>query len=201
MRECYAAPLFVVMLPRCCVGLWSDMTVAEAGWPLHMRCLPAGRECAALAAMLVAVAAKVTLLQRPRRLRLSRLYASKSQGAASCGSAQRCRGFSSSQLNLLCTVRISFSLQIDAFAFSMQVARARALGHAPGSFAHHLGALALLSPVDSSCAPRVARATRAAHRDPASAVGVSVRFGCGSQYGPVVRRGRRCGVVPHSVIA
>ena len=177
------------------------MTVAEAGWPLHMRCLPAGRECAALAAMLVAVAAKVTLLQRPRRLRLSRLEHSKSQGVHSCGSAQRCRGFSSSQLNLLCTVRISCSLQIDAFAFSMQAARARALGHAPGSSAHHLGALALLSPVDSSCAPRVARATRAAHRDPASAVGVSVRFGCGGQYGPVVRRGRKCGVVPHSVIA
>ena len=83
----------------------------------------------------------------------------------------------------------------------MQVARARVLGHAPGSLAHHLGALALLSIVDSSCAPRVARATRAAQRDPASAVGVSVRFGCGGQYGPVVRRGRKCGVVPHSVIA
>ena len=27
------------------------MTVAEAGWPLHMRCLPAGRECAALASI------------------------------------------------------------------------------------------------------------------------------------------------------
>ena len=36
-----------------------------------MRCLPAWRSRAALAAMLVAVAAKVTLLQRPRRLRLS----------------------------------------------------------------------------------------------------------------------------------
>ena len=63
------------------------MTVAEAGWPLHMRCLPAGRECAELAAMLVAVAAKVTLLQRPRRLRLSRFEDSKSQGEDSCGSS------------------------------------------------------------------------------------------------------------------
>ena len=63
------------------------MTVAEAGWPLHMRCLPAGRECAALAAMLVAVAAKVPLLQRPLRLRLSEVEQMKSPGARSCGAA------------------------------------------------------------------------------------------------------------------
>ena len=46
-----------------------------------MRCLPAWRSRAALAAMLVAVAAQVTLLQqRPRRLRLSRFDDRKSQG-------------------------------------------------------------------------------------------------------------------------
>ena len=44
-----------------------------------MRCLPAWRSRAALAAMLVAVAAQVMLLQRPRRLRLSGLADCKSQ--------------------------------------------------------------------------------------------------------------------------
>ena len=43
-----------------------------------MRCLPAWRSRAALAAMLVAVAAQVTMLQRPRRLRLSGFAARKS---------------------------------------------------------------------------------------------------------------------------
>ena len=47
-----------------------------------MRSLPAWRSRAALAAMLVAVAAQVTLLQRLRRLRLSGLAAWKSPGAA-----------------------------------------------------------------------------------------------------------------------
>ena len=83
----------------------------------------------------------------------------------------------------------------------MQVARARALGHALGSIAHHLGALLLLSPVDSSLAPRVARATRAAHRDPASGVGLSVRFRVRRPYVPVVSRGQTSRVVPHSMIA
>ena len=63
------------------------MTVAEAGWPLHMRCLPAGRECAALAAMLVALAAKVTLLQRPQMLQMSGFVRGKSQGAQRFGAA------------------------------------------------------------------------------------------------------------------
>ena len=58
------------------------MTVAEAGWPLHMRCLPAGRECGELAAMLVALAAKVTLLQRPQMLQMSGLEQMKSQARA-----------------------------------------------------------------------------------------------------------------------
>ena len=44
-----------------------------------MRCLPAGRNRAALAAMLVALAAKVTLLQRPQMLQVSGLADSKSQ--------------------------------------------------------------------------------------------------------------------------
>ena len=46
-----------------------------------MRCLPAGRECAALGAMLVALAAQVTLLQRPQMLQMSGLEHWKSQGA------------------------------------------------------------------------------------------------------------------------
>ena len=49
--------------------------------------LPAGRECATLAAMLVAVAAKVTVLQRPRRSSLSELDDCKSQGVDCCGAA------------------------------------------------------------------------------------------------------------------
>ena len=52
-----------------------------------MRCLPAWRSRAALAAMLVAVAAQVTLLQLPRRLRLSEAEQRKSQGARCCGAA------------------------------------------------------------------------------------------------------------------
>ena len=44
-----------------------------------MRCLPAGRNRAALAAMLVALAAKVTLLQRPQMLQMSGLEHRKSQ--------------------------------------------------------------------------------------------------------------------------
>ena len=52
-----------------------------------MRCLPAWRSRAALAAMLVAVAAQVTLLQRPRRSRLSRFDDRKSQGDDRCGAA------------------------------------------------------------------------------------------------------------------
>ena len=44
-----------------------------------MRCLPAGRNRAALAAMLVALAAKVTLLQRPQMLQMSGLEQMKSQ--------------------------------------------------------------------------------------------------------------------------
>ena len=66
-----------------------------------MRCLPAWRSRAALAAMLVAVAAQVTLLQRPRRLRLSRFEDCKSQGADCCGAAWWCRDFRRRQLNQL----------------------------------------------------------------------------------------------------
>ena len=44
-----------------------------------MRCLPAGRECAELASILVALAAKMTLLQRPQMLQMSGLADCKSQ--------------------------------------------------------------------------------------------------------------------------
>ena len=47
-----------------------------------MRCLPAGRNRAALAAMLVALAAKVTLLKRPQMLQMSEVEQRKSQARA-----------------------------------------------------------------------------------------------------------------------
>ena len=52
-----------------------------------MRCLPAGRSRAALAAMLGALAAKVTLLQRPQMLQMSEVVRGKSQGAQRFGVA------------------------------------------------------------------------------------------------------------------
>ena len=82
-------PPFVATVPPLLRGLMAryGIAVAEAGWPPDMRCLPAGRSRAALAAMLGALAAQVTLLQRPRRLRLSEVEQRKSQGARSCGAA------------------------------------------------------------------------------------------------------------------
>ena len=95
-------PPFVATVPPLLRGLMARyLAVAEAGWPPDMRCLPAGRSRAALAAMLGALAAQVTFLQRPRRLRLSRLDDRKSQGADSCGAAWWCRDFRRRQLNQL----------------------------------------------------------------------------------------------------
>ena len=141
-----------------------------------MRCLPAGRSRAALAAMLVALAARVTLWQRPRRLRLSRLDDRKSQGADSWGVAQRCRDFGSRHLIRRSTGGIHDPLQIDGSAFNLEAARARANRNAPGRSARHLAALVQLSTLHSPRAPRVMHPTRAVDRDCVLARGLSVRF-------------------------
>ena len=158
-----------------------------------MRCLPAGRSRAALAAMLGALAAQVTFLQRPRRLRLSRLDDRKSQGADSWGVAQRCRDFGSRQLIQRSKGGIHDPPPIDGSAFNLEAARARANRNAPRRFAHHLAALAQLSTLHSPRAPRVLHPTRAVDRDCVLAAGQVCVFAF------VVRERPLCVVVKNAV--
>ena len=95
-----------------------------------MRCLPAGRECAALAAMLVAVAAQVALLQRPRGLQISELEQWKTQAR---GVADRFEDAAT----LLQAADSTFQgrgaicnpLLIDVDAVVQEVSRARSISH------------------------------------------------------------------------